>query len=123
MAVFHEVLVPGTRMERGDTLLSRLTAFRLDMQHDGNLVLYTVGNAPLWASNTVGRGFYAVMQTDGNLVVYDLADQPVFASDTWGNDGAVLVCQDDGNLVIYRGGVPWSPDTALWATNTYAGPH
>jgi hypothetical protein len=37
------------------------------MQLDGNLVLYTANMVPLWGSDTVGRGFYAVMQTDGNL--------------------------------------------------------
>jgi hypothetical protein len=122
MAIFQDILRPDTRMDRGDTLLSRLTAFRVDMQFDGNLVLYTVGNAPLWASDTVGRGFFAVMQTDGNLVVYDVANHPVFASNTDGNPGAFLVCQDDGNLVIYRGGVNPSPGTALWATGTNARP-
>jgi hypothetical protein len=31
------------------------------------------------------------------------------------------LCQDDGNLVIYKGGHTPHPSTALWATNTCAG--
>ena len=41
--------------------------YHLDMQFDGNLVLYA-GNTAYWATNTVGRGAYAVMQSDGNFV-------------------------------------------------------
>jgi hypothetical protein len=121
MAILHEKWFPDSRMERGDTLFSRLTAFKLDMQSDGNLVLYTEHMRPLWASGTVGTGFFARMQSDGNLVVYDVADRPVWASDTPGNPGAFLWCQDDGNLVLYQGGVDPRPETALWATNTCAG--
>ena len=109
-------------MNHGDRLRSPLGAFHLDMQFDGNLVLYTVGMVPLWASNTMGNGGFAVMQGDGNLVVYDLANNPVFATNTQGNQGAVLLCQDDGNLVVYRGGQQPQPSTALWATGTNAEP-
>ena len=123
MAIFTDELLPDTRMNHNDKLNSTLGAFHLDMQDDGNLVLYTVGMVPLWASNTVGNGQFAIMQTDGNLVVYDFAERPVFASGTHGNPGAFLRCQDDGNLVIYKEPHPAHAGRAIWATNTHAGPH
>lgn len=86
--------------------------YKLIMQSDGNLVLYE-GSSALWASNTVGRGAYAVMQGDGNLVVYNWSNQAVWASGTNGNAGARLVLQGDRNLVIYA-----SNGQALWASNT-----
>lgn len=53
------------------------------------------------------------MQGDGNFVIYNWADGPVWSSNTYGNPGSKLVMQDDGNLVVYRGGTPlWASDTA-----------
>jgi cell wall-associated NlpC family hydrolase len=43
---------------------------RLDMQSDGNLVLYS-GKKAIWASHTSGHpGAHLALQDDGNLVVY-----------------------------------------------------
>lgn len=105
-----------TRLSAGESLTSENGQYRLDMQSDGNLVLYrSDGNAPLWASQTAGGGgTHAVMQDDGNLVIYG-GSGAVWASDTAGNSGAALRVQDDGNVVIYQSGSP------LWATDT-AGP-
>jgi hypothetical protein len=87
--------------------------FVLNMQSDGNLVLYQ-GTTPLFATNTVGkRTAFAVMQGDGNLVLYNTSGQPVWASNTNGNPGAFLAVQNDGNLVIYN-----SASRAIWASNT-----
>jgi hypothetical protein len=110
------VLGSDERLAAGASRTSDNGQYRLDMQADGNLVLYqTSDNAPLWASQTAGRGgTHAVMQSDGNLVVYGDAGA-VWASQTAGNPGATLAVQDDGNVVIYRSG------TALWATQTAAG--
>src|SRR6478609_3485195 len=42
------------------------------MQADGNLVLYKMDGAAIWASGTYNHpGAYARMQADGNFVVYD----------------------------------------------------
>jgi len=54
------------------------------------------------------------MQGDGNLVIYGYYNA-IWASGTWGNPGAYLDMQDDGNLVIY---LPVSYTTAIWATGT-----
>jgi hypothetical protein len=59
------------------------------------------------------------MQQDGNFVLYDRhvnhgggLGTPVWSTNTWGNPGAYLGMQNDGNLVVYLGPTP------LWASNT-----
>lgn len=97
----------------GQSLYSGNGRYHLSYQQDGNLVLYA-GNAPVWASGTLGKGVgRAVLQGDGNLVIYNSANQPLWASGTSGNPGSTLAMQDDGNVVIYR-----SNHTPSWATNT-----
>ena len=88
--------------------------YTLEMQGDGNLVLYRadVGRAR-WASNTAGHaGATAIMQTDGNLVVYE-DGTALWSSGTGGHLGAYLELQDDGNLVIYG-----AQRSVLWASGT-----
>jgi hypothetical protein len=87
--------------------------YSLRMQSDGNLVLYDWRNHAYWASNTVGRGAYAVMQQDGNFVVYDWTGVPVWDAATMNSRFAYLVLQSDRNLVIYDG-----YGSARWASNT-----
>jgi hypothetical protein len=54
----------------------------LDMQTDGNLVLYS-GSSAVWATGTEGHpGAYLVMQNDGNLVLYDSMGSPLWATNT-----------------------------------------
>lgn len=110
------------QLSAGESRTSDNGQYRLDMQQDGNLVLYrTSDNAPLWAAGTNDRGgTRAVMQDDGNLVVYKDSD-PLWASDTSGHPGASLSLQDDGNLVVYEGTTPlWATDTAVSTTSDSA---
>ncbi|MDP9352491.1 MAG: hypothetical protein M3P51_13270 [Chloroflexota bacterium] len=67
---------------------------------------------PVWASSTSGVT-RAIMQGDGNLVVHTSNDQPVWDSGTWGNSGAYLIMQDDGNAVVYAqdGRALWASNT------------
>jgi hypothetical protein len=99
----------------------------LDMQTDGNLVLYHSCTGAfgayhaVWASYTQYEGSYAMMQSDGNLVVYNANGGAVWASGTNGNTDAWLAIQYDGNLVIYT--PPDPPNIAyylhpIWATGT-----
>lgn len=56
--------------------------YRLDMQEDGNLVIYDSRNQSTWASGSTGRGrgpFYAVMQDDSNFVIYDNDRRPIWS--------------------------------------------
>ncbi|MFJ5234898.1 hypothetical protein ACIQBJ_34045, partial [Kitasatospora sp. NPDC088391] len=55
------------------------------------------------------------MQSDGNLVEYRRSDGvPVWDSNTWGNNGAYLVVQPDGNSVLCK-----SDNSPLWHTGTW----
>ena len=58
----------------------------LNMQGDGNLVLYRDGLAK-WASGTKGKGmghYQLYMRSDGNLVVYDSTKKALWTSGTHG---------------------------------------
>jgi len=107
-------LPSGARLFDGQSLVSDNGRFSLDMQADGNLVLYGAGLV-LWDSGTVHDApDYAILQGDGNFVIYK-GLRPLWSS---GTDQATrglytLTVQDDGNVVLY------SPaDKPLW--NTYA---
>jgi hypothetical protein len=63
------------------------------------------------------------MQDDGNLVVYGADGTALWNSQTSGNEGAFCRCQDDGNLVVYAYDIPTATvGAALWSSKTYAGP-
>jgi hypothetical protein len=75
--------------------------YKLVMQSDGNLVIYSINHA-LWSSRTAGRSpSKLVMQSDGNLVIYDTQNRAYWSSITSGRGSSRLVMQTDGNLVIY----------------------
>lgn len=93
-------LADGQQLQRGDMLLSPNGAYRLIMQSDGNLVIYSPNRA-LWGSGTSGTGGnHVVMQSDGNLVIY-AGSQPLWGTSTNGRGTSTLRMQSDGNLVIY----------------------
>jgi hypothetical protein len=105
-------LQAGQVLPAGDYLLSPGGQYTLDMQTDGNLVVYGNG-CVIWASGTegTGNGDYLAMQTDGNLVIYTSAGVPVWATGTEGSGSAdYLAMQADGNLVVNT-----SAGQALWA--------
>ena len=104
----------GQVLEPGESLVSGDGRYRLIMQGDGNLVLYSPSRA-LWHTSTQGRspGFF-VLQGDGNLVIYGADGRPYWASWTQGRGGNSLYMQGDGNLVLYTsGGQP------VWHTSTH----
>ena len=105
----------GLKLTAGQSLWSCDGHYQLEMQNDGNLVLYQ-GAMGLWQSNTAGSGSdnYLVLQDDGNLVVYTSAPVAVWTSQTQGNGcGVYLAVQTDGNVVLYTSG-----GTAFWDTGT-----
>ena len=111
-------LAPGERLyaNQNQQLTSANQGFKLVMQTDGNLVLYTPTGRVLWSSGTYGQPVSAlVMQAeDGNLVIYSTSWTPLWASNSGYNPGAYLDLQDDGNAVIYR-----TNGTDAWSTGTY----
>ncbi|MCW2530246.1 MAG: D-mannose binding lectin [Pseudonocardiales bacterium] len=80
------------------------TGSTLIMQDDGNLVLYSAGSAVLWVTTPSSpRPNGAIFQGDKLT-----AGQSVFSA----SGAFTLTQQDDGNLVLYGGGV------ARWSANT-----
>ena len=60
--------------------------------------------------------YHLDFQTDGNLVLYRTSDsKPMWASGTYGNPGAILSTQPDGNIVIY---IDKTKQSAVWSTST-----
>jgi murein DD-endopeptidase len=105
----------GTILAVGDSISSSSGQFRLDVQSDGNTVLYSSGGQVLWNSNSSGSGAVTVVpQTDGNLVGYDAANRPVWQTFSNGTTAGRLAVQNDGNLVMYTAG-----NALIWASHVY----
>ncbi|MER6375841.1 hypothetical protein ABT255_47725 [Streptomyces mirabilis] len=98
------VLQKGQSVRGGSTTLT--------LTDRGDLELLDGAGKITWSSRTTGSGDEAVFQSDGNMVVYNADSVGVWSSGTSGNDGAVLVIEGDGNLVINNRG------TTLWQTHT-----
>ncbi|MFC1438450.1 hypothetical protein ABUW04_09300 [Streptacidiphilus sp. N1-10] len=106
-------LTANQQLTPGQSLASCNGSYSLDLQGDGNLVLYRSGTA-LWSSGTANSAAsQAIMQGDGNLVLRNSAGTSLWSSRTSGNTGAYLAVQNDGNAVIYS-----ATGTALWSTGT-----
>lgn len=108
----NEVLVKGQELKSPNGSCS------LNLQADGNLVLYHNTN-PVWSANTQNVSVdKLVMQKDGNLILFGYAPEPAvrWQSKTGSQKpgSARLVVQDDGNLVIYYDEL----ERAIWATGT-----
>lgn len=92
------------------------TNYKLELQTDGNLVLYNTSGRPIWATGTVGRGAKFNVQVDGNAVLYDASNQVLWATDTNSNPGIIFAVQTDGNLVVYT-----SDRRPIWSAGTDGG--
>jgi hypothetical protein len=90
----------------------------LDFDGDGNLYLRQKGKVYWDAGLTGKGGARCVFQKDGNLVVYTKANAPVWSTNSSGHPKAYLLLQDDHNLVVYdsQGKGP-GKDPVLWAAN------
>ena len=113
----------GVTLGIGESLTSnngRLGRVKAIMQSDGNLVIYCTRTDPWkevsWSSNTGGYEIAngAKFQMDGNLVLYDTAKKVRFAANVHEEGGAMLIMQNDANLVIYTN--YWK---AVWSTDTW----
>ncbi|CAF1272532.1 unnamed protein product [Didymodactylos carnosus] len=107
-------------LNEGQTLQSNNGLYKVYMQTDGNLCVYTRDHA-VWCSGTQNHSpgqnpFRLGMQPDGNLVIYSKRG-PIWASGTMaqGNGPYQLIMQDDRNLVLYDGDAKplWASDTKL----------
>lgn len=106
-------LVVNQQLTANQSIVSKDGRFRLVMQSDGNLVLYSP-NRYLWASGITGRASAkAIMQGDGNIVLYDAQNRAYWSSGTAGRGQSYLIVQDDGNVVAYS-----SYNQPIWYTGT-----
>jgi hypothetical protein len=103
-------LYQGQRLVQGQRLSSQSKQITLEMQTDGNLVLYGVSRKVLWASNTAAQCSeqslcHLDLQSDGNLVLYHDPGHVLWSANTkttYKNNGQMhLDVQDDRNLVLY----------------------
>ncbi len=132
------IMYPGDYLFGGQGIVSTGCYYHLDMQLDGNLVVYAgAGGSPsqkifststnahqvcpsdplapwgLTSCSETQPGWYATLQADDNFVVYGNYDTVLWASNT--NDSTAyqeLNMQNDGNLVLYR----WNQETDSWAS-------
>ena len=105
-------LSAGAQLVAGQQLVSPNGRYTLQVQGDGNLVVYAPDRRALWHARTWGNaGVRLALQGDGNLVLYASNRSALWHSDTWGNLGGQLVLQDDGNLVLYT-----AQGRAVWFT-------
>jgi len=108
-------LGPGQTLAAKSFLSSPDGRFRLNMQRDGNLVLYQHfgSNKAIWQTGTGGHpGAYAVMQKDGNFVLY-AGSHPIWSTGTSqpADAGAHLFVQDNARVDIYS-----TARKKLWTT-------
>lgn len=102
-------------MAKFEKLESSNGCFRLELQGDGNLVLYrTKTGSAHWSTRTNGMCVNkACMESDGNFVVLDCKDKHRWASQTYGHSGAYMMLQDDGNLIIFG-----EDNVPIWSSRT-----
>ena len=106
------ILQPNSTMFPGQVVYSPNQRYHLNLQKDGNVVLYRQGQV-IWAAQTNGsRPKELRMQPDGNFVLYGRG-KTLWATNTGGNPGAQLRVQNDGNMVIYT-----TDQRVIWATQT-----
>lgn len=117
-------------------------ATHVDMQNDGNLVIYRPDGQPVWSSGSAGTaGSHLEVQNDGNLVIYPPSGPAIWSTGTHQDTLAAgesldgnwaqtlysaggryeLAMQNDGNLVLYRN----DTGQAIWAswTDGHPGSH
>lgn len=109
----QSTLVLGQEMKTNQRIYAADRSHYLVVQTDGNLVIYTRADKPIWATMThsQGSGCRLAMQTDGHLVYYNRSGKAIWATEThpnwdskyrsseWKPTKAVL--ENDGSLVLY----------------------
>jgi cell wall-associated NlpC family hydrolase len=119
------MLNAGEQLKAGQFLQSPDKKLTLNMQADGNLVLYAPGSQARWNTHTRGhKGAFAAFQTDGNLVVYAANKKALWHSFANGGQRGAnrLILQSDGNLVEYTktNAVTWNTGTSYFPAQVKA---
>ncbi len=107
----------GQGFRRDQPLISCDGRFQALLQQDGNFVIYQAGT-PLGSTNTVGSdASTATLLADGAFALYSAKGKTVWQTQSAGLLGAVMLMQNDGNLVLYDSDT--SSATPVWASNTF----
>ncbi|XP_074560335.1 mannose-specific lectin-like [Curcuma longa] len=107
----HNVLYTNEKLEAGQSLTLGDYTFTMHfgcnlVLYDNGRALWSTN------TNGRGNNCFLQMEADGNLVIYNDNNNAVWASNTWGAQGTyVLVLQRDRNVVIYGPG-RWSTGTS-----------
>jgi hypothetical protein len=121
LAFAYDTLEPGKQLDIDNQVISEQGRYRLYLQNDGNLVIYSLRNGNFrWFANTKGSGATkAIMQTDGQFVLQTALGETVWSTYTR-DAGSILKLQDDNILIVYspKGYVVWNSATGWGATTT-----
>lgn len=110
-------LQSGETIQPKQYLISPDGQSTLQLQDDGNLVLYSNFKST-WNTVTFGKPADRLeMGADGNLVIY-FKNGTTWSTNTQGNPGSRLTLQTDGNLVLYN-----ASNTPIWNTVTFQNPN
>lgn len=132
---YFDVLQQGQRLNSGDRLVSRDGILHLDMQPDGNLVLYdehriicgflglfnckTYSHYVIWAINgnyAAATPNYAVQQADGVFAVYNRNGARLYGS----NVATGILADQPFELTIFHNQVSSNQDTGNIAVARYS---
>ncbi len=117
-------LPSGATLIKGQNIYSCDTNYRINVQTDGNVVLYTKSGRAVWSTRTSGRTITAFrMQADGNLVLYNGATA-LWSSRTPGITVQGLTVNNNGTLSLtaVNGTVLWSNTNNTISTPTSTPP-
>ena len=102
-----DLAVPTTVLYPNQYLHSADRQYTAVQQTDGNFVVYGYGRAVWSSATGGSGSSRLVVQSDGNVVVYSPSNVPLWNSRTFGaGSGVALIMQNDGNLVLYAAGRP-----------------
>ena len=94
----------GETLHAGEKLVSPHAAYSLVMQPDGDLVEVSSTGRRVWASGTKIPQSVLQMQSDGNAVIYAPGHVAIWESNSAGSGAQTIEVQDDENLVLYASG-------------------
>ena len=103
-------LEPGERLYPGQYKQSNDHRFSLHYQWDGNLVLYGP-NGAYWATMVGHNPGYVEMQHDGNVVVYDSQGAAQWATMSFHAGAHLVLQDDGNMLVYAGGMAVWATNT------------
>ena len=97
--VSGDTVSSGGSLGAGDRLFAENKAAHLDVQGDGNMVVYEASGRVRWSSNTHGDSSTRLqVQGDGNLVLYSGGGGVLWASNVHGTRGCA--CAQGARAVV-----------------------